>query len=248
MCWKYLIQTTKWSMSKFIHHTACPDCGSRDNCAIYDDGHEWCFGCGYYKSSQPWKKVIRATKKSDRFNLPSDASYNLSKEAKDWYHTYKISDTEAAKNRFQWSESKKWLIMPVWSQLGELKMFQARCFGTGPKYFTKGPVQEVDHILGNKSSKVLYVVEDMLSAIKISRLVTAMPLFGSNMSDEKILRLSKNYDTLMIWLDYDKARDAITLRLRAKNVFQQAFFVSSQEDPKCATMEQIEYRTKGPKS
>lgn len=33
------------SDSKFLGHGPCEDCGSRDNLAIYDDGHTYCFGC-----------------------------------------------------------------------------------------------------------------------------------------------------------------------------------------------------------
>jgi len=35
--------------SSFHHHEPCPGCGSKDNLARYDDGHGYCFGCGYYE-------------------------------------------------------------------------------------------------------------------------------------------------------------------------------------------------------
>lgn len=31
--------------SKFLRHTSCPYCHSKDNVGIYDDGHAYCFGC-----------------------------------------------------------------------------------------------------------------------------------------------------------------------------------------------------------
>ena len=31
--------------SNFLYHTSCSNCGSRDNVAVYDDGHSYCFGC-----------------------------------------------------------------------------------------------------------------------------------------------------------------------------------------------------------
>ena len=31
--------------SNFLYHTSCDSCGSRDNVAVYDDGHTYCFGC-----------------------------------------------------------------------------------------------------------------------------------------------------------------------------------------------------------
>ena len=32
--------------SEFVAHTECEKCGSRDNAAVYTDGHTYCFGCG----------------------------------------------------------------------------------------------------------------------------------------------------------------------------------------------------------
>ena len=34
-------------MSKCIRHDPCPECGSKDNLAVYDDGGCHCFGCGH---------------------------------------------------------------------------------------------------------------------------------------------------------------------------------------------------------
>jgi len=31
--------------SNFLYHTNCDSCGSKDNVAVYDDGHTFCFGC-----------------------------------------------------------------------------------------------------------------------------------------------------------------------------------------------------------
>lgn len=37
-------------MSEVVAHEPCPECGSRDNVALYSDGHRHCFGagCGYH--------------------------------------------------------------------------------------------------------------------------------------------------------------------------------------------------------
>jgi twinkle protein len=34
--------------STFVSHTPCDACGSRDNNAVYSDGHTYCFGCQAY--------------------------------------------------------------------------------------------------------------------------------------------------------------------------------------------------------
>jgi len=35
-------------MSDFVRHSSCPSCGSKDNLAVYSDGHGHCFGCGHW--------------------------------------------------------------------------------------------------------------------------------------------------------------------------------------------------------
>ena len=37
--------------STCIGHEPCPECGSRDNLARYDDGHGYCFGCNYHENA-----------------------------------------------------------------------------------------------------------------------------------------------------------------------------------------------------
>ena len=47
-------------MANFIKHTSCPNCGSSDNLAIYDDDSYHCFGgCGYTKLSDELKEQLK---------------------------------------------------------------------------------------------------------------------------------------------------------------------------------------------
>jgi len=43
--------------SEFVQHEPCPECGSRDNLARYDDGHAYCFGCNYIEKAGGEQKV-----------------------------------------------------------------------------------------------------------------------------------------------------------------------------------------------
>ena len=43
-------------MAAFVRHEPCPNCGSKDNLAIYADGSYFCFShCGYKSVSEEWK-------------------------------------------------------------------------------------------------------------------------------------------------------------------------------------------------
>lgn len=47
-------------MASFVRHEACPNCGSSDNLAIYDDGSYYCFSdCGYKKLSEDIKATFK---------------------------------------------------------------------------------------------------------------------------------------------------------------------------------------------
>lgn len=45
-------------MANFVKHSSCPECGSSDNLAIYDDGSYYCFSdCGYKSPSEEFKQA-----------------------------------------------------------------------------------------------------------------------------------------------------------------------------------------------
>ena len=45
--------------SNFLYHTNCDNCGSRDNVAVYDDGHSYCFGCQKITKENPLTPQIK---------------------------------------------------------------------------------------------------------------------------------------------------------------------------------------------
>lgn len=38
-------QNKEYDESNFMYHTSCPKCGSHDACAVFDDGHKYCYSC-----------------------------------------------------------------------------------------------------------------------------------------------------------------------------------------------------------
>lgn len=54
-------------MANFVKHEPCPNCGSRDNLAVYDDGSYYCFtGCGYKSISEEYKEALQESKSSSK--------------------------------------------------------------------------------------------------------------------------------------------------------------------------------------
>lgn len=121
-------------------------------------------------------------------------------------------------------------------------MYQGRYFGSGtyPKYITHGYVSSTYNIhWHDKNSKEIVVVEDFISAIKVSRVINCMPLFGSSIPSGRLKVLSQTFDSLIIWLDKDKQSDYPSLVNKGSTYFDKCKCIFSDFDPKQYSTEEI---------
>jgi ribosomal protein S27AE len=218
-------------MSKFLRHINCPRCGSKDNLAEYDD-HFWCFGCKYHKLKNDIGSIRNRIAEQDhtmRRTLPKDieVSQDIPKPAMQWLLSYGITPNEINDFGIGWNDDAQLLVL-----VKTPDYWQARTFGNHKvKYMSNGIKPLTFYGYADK----IVCVEDILSAIKISRLspeFCALPLLGSSMSEEVIQRLSGHFKSVVIWLDRDKANEAIKI---ARNLKQRGFnssVVISPLDPK----------------
>ena len=162
---------------------------------------------------------------SDEFTL--ELSNDIPLKAKQWLLKYGITNQEIEQNNIAYNANSDILVL-----LHTQNYWQGRCFGNqSQKYLSKGlkPLT----IYGNGDTIVC--VEDILSAIKIARLspdYCATPLLGSSMSLETTQSLSERFKSILIWLDRDKAKDAIMM---SRNLKQRGILVDvviSPKDPK----------------
>ena len=174
---------------------------------------------------------------------PEDAKPQLSAIAWTWLKKYGIIEQET--KDFLWSDEKQWLIFPIYSHVARYKWnppqdiliaWQARNFHPvryKPKYITRGPVGDIFHLLGDPEGDTVIITEDYISAIKVARVCTASPAFGSIISLDKLTTLHKRFKNLGIWLDMDKAGEAVKSKLRASQLgFKKVFTILSPKDPK----------------
>ena len=237
----------------YVKHGPCPKCGSRDNLGTYRDGHQWCFGCGYYVSSieslgarvqrvseVPQGEVLRGVQQ-----LPSDSSRIIGYAGLRWIKQYGITDEELKRYNVLWSEEKSQLIYPIYGGEGELLAWQARNFNpellSKSKYHTAGKIDEVLYILrsdahyyhnGVDYCDSICLVEDVASAIKLSRYIPAMPLFGSHISTQRLNRLRLSFKRVVVWLDRDKAKNAYKGVQMASQMGFDTQVVVTELDPK----------------
>lgn len=100
------------------------------------------------------------------------------------------------------------------------------CTGQGKK--ANGQV----HCDGRRRPRQLVIVEDSLSSLKVGRVTCSAPLFGSSISNNKLSRLVKPFDEVVVWLDSDKLNSARNISARVQMLGKKSRVVYTELDPK----------------
>lgn len=210
----------------FIGHEPCPKCGSKDNLARYSDGSSWCFGCGSLEKANRIPTESRAETRP-----PPQLVKEIPKKFLAYYAKFDISP-EDVEHYFEYWPSQDRVVYTV----GEF--WEARSVDKSPKTLSYGP--KPFHMLRNMDRQDVCIVEDIVSAIKVSKVCTAMPLFGSALKSEYLQKLLKQGQKLYIWLDADKIETAFKMAQKVGNAGRKATVVFTQHDPKVYSTEEIE--------
>lgn len=237
------------------NHQQCPACkklgkdNGRNNLGVYSDGHHYCFSCGYFHPGNQIKNFVQSNRQMDvnaqpsNYNicLPTDSNIRIPSKATQWLFQYGLDKNALIKYNIMWSESRQFLLFPYFIE-GRLVAWQGRYFGLDPaigKWHTKGNVEKIHYTIGLPSTSIV-LVEDIISAIKVSRVCLSSPLFGSVISNHKFTLLRKYYDTIYIWLDPDKTKQAINFGYKGGLFGLDCRVIVSGKDPKEYSTEEIE--------
>ena len=238
----------------FVHHEPCPKCGSRDNLGVWSDGHKYCFGCGHVvladgSFQQLVRKNLGAKEESKKTSvvIPVDSTVLLPAEIENWLKQYEIDSNDCKKYDLRYSFSERGLVIPFYNDKRECIFYQIRHFyrqgEAGPKYTTKGSKKEAFTIFGEANGDFVVLVEDAISAIKVSKVVeSAYCLFGTHLSSRELVELSRRFGSLYIWLDPDGPGKSAAMKIfeHAEPVFDSVHIIESYAgDPKAHTETEI---------
>ena len=228
----------------FIGFHPCPKCNSRDNLAEYSENF-YCFGCGYNKPKRNLEnakrilsglnaskdvriaKGITLDKKLATEHLKWLLGYNLTlEECKQFYSAHEriINNENLPCNLLVlFANSNYWLGRNFDDSIS------GRYLSSGTKPFIK---------YGNNPD-ILVFVEDIVSAVKVGRVATAVPMLGAKVLthwwDE-----TKPYKRVILWGDRDKAKDNVIASRKASEVLgKKVEYIITEQDPKELTTESI---------
>lgn len=224
-----------------LYKTRCPKCAEEgrdkrgDNLAVYENG-AYCFSCGYYSSTNTNVNLPR--RKDKDISLPEDVTTKLPIIAEYWLDQYEITSEEIKQNNLLWSSSKQYLIFPIFIE-NNLEAWLGRYFGDKnehPKWITYGINNSLYYINYSRTStnvSSIVLVEDIVSAIKVSRFVNCMPLFNAHISKQRLAKLQElGYTDLFIWLDPNKRKESLHYADWANLYGFKTKVIFSDKDPK----------------
>lgn len=258
-----LLQLADGQQTK-LNHDACP--AGRDvkqRLVVKRDGETfiaWCHHCqqkGVYGGNPETANHTRRRRQQlnrvqPTIELPKGLTYDpheFHPLANVWLNKYSITYGERERYGIAWSEYYGRVLLPVYMNEG-LVAYQLRRIlpdDDGPKYLTTRK-QGVSKPLwqGGQwvSGGAMVLTEDILSAIKVSRVANATALLGTHTPQENLAYILRNKpDVVLLWLDDDNpdVRDKQRKAYRRIRAFVPCHIVHSHgKDPKEHTVEEIE--------
>lgn len=200
----------------------------------------YCFGCKLFrpgvttvnKVQEQLAQSPEITEVSRRkVKIPDDATPFLNDKANSYLATYSLLNF---KSRFLYSQERELLIYRVFDD-GEIVYWNGRYLGNNKltqRYASEGNKAKL-HILQNYDrADTLVLVEDIFSGLKVSQNNVGCDvgvLFGAAIDPDKIWSL--DYKKIIIWLDLDKAGEAVKMSNLLKLKFETTCKFSAY-DPK----------------
>ena len=207
-------------MARYVQLTPCQNCGSSDANAEYSDGSSYCFSCRKY--TPPSFRLKQQIVEEVRGEKSLTLSPTLPLVAKQWLRKYGLTEQETS--AYGWNDYYD-LCYPLpdggWV---------CRGFGKGWKYRVIG--KRTFPIFFNSSSQTIVFTEDIVSAIKVSRHSTAIPLLGCSVQTEHLTLANKYGKVFKLWLDPNKRKEAIQQCLRLRSLGVNITPIFSEADPK----------------
>jgi hypothetical protein len=231
------------------YYEQCPRCSAigrdtrGDNVGVYTDGSKHCFSCGWHKHPigfRQAKEVINDNKAL----LPADFTWDVPTRGWQWVIQYGLPISY-------------WQLFTGYSPKEERLVFRVgnplqfsigRYVGSSVverpprKWYVWGKPHDYCTILNgeNKESKVI-LVEDLISAHKVSRVYPAIPLFGTEVYPPVLHYLSHNHPEVILWLDKDQDFHVKRKALRLESLINKPVkIVTTEKDPKCLPLQNIQ--------
>lgn len=173
--------------------------------------------------------------------IPADGTTDFSEwpsQARVWIYKAGLSESDTKRFGICYSPKRQRVIIPSYLDNGKLLGYQSRRVfkeDPKPKYLTK----KFDKYMlwaYNSGRDTCTIVEDVLSAIRVSKYTDTVALLGSDINDYILLYiLNNNYTNINIWLDNDNYivnNNKLSIYNKLKVYINNVNIINIKNDPK----------------
>ena len=245
-------------MKAISNSAICPNCGgghkSKPFC-LYANGW-YCFACGYTKAAD--RSFTLNEKYPNRvLSYPENCTANLNDwplNTRLWCYMYNLTDDVIKKHQILLHTPDNTLVF-LNIKNNEVVGYTRRDVVTREMkvYGQKDPMLLKSLVAFDTSVKTLVIVEDFISAIRVSKLSDTVCLWGTKCPLQDLAEWFKNYDKILVWLDNDTKKETNSGQEAAKKILEmsqkciqicdkkrgwtynskQAINIVTEKDPKC---------------
>lgn len=257
MTQQILLEASSLEIGESSDVTLCPVCGGGRTKELSFSVSRIAEGVLYncyrascqYSGFIPTKTALITPKKvrESKHRPYTKATCSLNEEVlKFLTNKFELTEEDMSWAGWQYGDEDGRIIMPVRNALGYDIGCVARSYsphttckalaypnGTGSPWLA--------YFERHESSWVV-LVEDIVSALKISKVCPAVALLGTNLSDDKAIDIALRYSNVLVWLDKDAISAAYKMLEKYRLMFRN-FIVhhGSNLDPKDTKLVDIEY-------
>lgn len=152
---------------------------------------------------------------------------------------------EDAADRYgmRWHEPTRRVLLPIYGPTGAMTALLGRAVhGERPKYLMLGGDKNAIYRTPKTDSKAVVVVEDILSAIAVSRTgINAVAVLGTALTATHAHEIARGASHVIGWFDPDAAGKQAWVRLRSRMALQPVSLsrITSAKDPKLLHRKEI---------
>jgi hypothetical protein len=232
-------------VARFIGYEPCPACRKRgsdragDNLGMYSDGSGHCFSCGYHLHPKFSLKLFNKEPEDDKEKavLPSDFTREVPADGWKWLLQYGLSYTYW-KPFTGYSPKENRLVITVGTPV---RFSQGRALTVGDrKWRNWGNGHSFVETLREEVPGPVILVEDIISAHKVSQHAPTIPLFGTSINDLVVKELQRLDRPVKLWLDDDQYQ-LLPKKINRLQTFldHPVTYIHTDRDPKAHSLEQI---------
>ena len=180
---------------------------------------------------------VQPIKTVQQMRLPLDYTKEIPAAGLSYLYTRGMSDGDIKRWKVGYSSKYSRVIFPVYEG-HNLLFFQGRTIlkvaRDNPKWMNvyKSGRREIYFIANHLFSHEVVIVEDIISAVRVSHTVDAYAMLSVHIPEDLIVELAKKYEVIYLWLDPDKKMKTFNLMRRYRSFGLNVHLITTGKDPK----------------